>query len=270
MDNSRIYYVYTWSRPDTKQVFYVGKGHGNRINQLKSRNVDCISVVQQFGLDSILKHKIKDHLTEQEAFDLEVSTIAYYSQFGELTNKNRGGLGSGDWYDYLSEEQKENHRNVSKSFLGKHHTESTKQKMSEHHKGKKHNMTEEGKRRLRESAQSRIGYWNGKHLSNETKEKLRNARLNTIGKNGKPVIVINDSFKIVNKLRSRQASFDNYTSYNHSEIRKMLESNSVVSDINDVVFIRGLSFIYEINYNQLVSASTIETVLSDEADKRTE
>jgi hypothetical protein len=78
------YYVYLLINPINNQIFYVGKGHGNRINQHlfganvteldEIRKIQIIHEIESSGLQ--VKHSILRHgLTEKEAFEIESSVI---------------------------------------------------------------------------------------------------------------------------------------------------------------------------------------------------
>ena len=68
------YYVYIHVNPETKEIFYVGKGKGNRLTSLKSRNELWKDYVRE--LDGNFKTlKIKDGLTDSEALSLESQII---------------------------------------------------------------------------------------------------------------------------------------------------------------------------------------------------
>lgn len=87
-DSEKRYYVYVWYYKDTEQVFYVGKGTGRRYKTRK-RNDTFNNIVENNDCDCKI---IKDNLTEQEAFELEIETIANYRQHGiELINVLEGG-----------------------------------------------------------------------------------------------------------------------------------------------------------------------------------
>ena len=68
------FYVYIHLNPETKAIFYVGKGKGNRINSLKSRNELWQDYVGELQGD-FKTLKIKDGLTESEALSLESQII---------------------------------------------------------------------------------------------------------------------------------------------------------------------------------------------------
>lgn len=134
MKENNIYYVYEWIRLDTNEPFYVGKGKGNRWCELKrnekfneiSSSVECAV------------YKLKENLSEENAFKIEKAYIEYYRSIGlELCNIAYGGAGGiylyGEdnpmygraWYD----------ENTSKDKI-----ESWKEKIRSHNVGNKNPM----------------------------------------------------------------------------------------------------------------------------------
>lgn len=91
------YYVYVLIDPKTDQVFYVGKGKGNRIfshingaisSPLESDKLNKIRSIQSKGLQ--IKHKIVRHgLTEKESLEVEASLIDFIG-IQQLTNLVHG------------------------------------------------------------------------------------------------------------------------------------------------------------------------------------
>lgn len=87
-DSEKRYYVYVWYYKDTKEVFYVGKGTGKRYKTRK-RNNTFNEIVKNNDCDCKI---IKNNLTEEQAFDLEIKTIANYRSKGiNLINVLDGG-----------------------------------------------------------------------------------------------------------------------------------------------------------------------------------
>lgn len=264
------YYVYVWIRKDTNKVFYVGKGHKNRYKDMRMRNQYFLNVVNKVGIDNIEIKIIEKNLTEKEAFEKEIYYIDYYSKISPLTNMTKGGEGSSDWYQRLSDDEKEHHKQISKSFLGKHHTNETKSKMSKSMKGLKHNFSEEGMKSLKEHAKNRNPYWKGKHLTDVTKEKIRKAKMGKLSNNAKTVLIIDKDYNTINIFKSRRETFSQYPNISQHKIRKCLETNAKIQNLSETLYLFDITFIYEQNYNSLKSQSTIETVSSKMVDESNE
>lgn len=262
------YYVYAWFRLDKNVVFYIGKGSGNRYKDMSMRNKYFLNVVNKVGKENIKIDILVDNLSEEEAFEKEKYYISYYRKLGHpLTNISDGGEGSSGWYDKLSEEEKMKHKEISKSFLGKTHSEETKQKMRESMTGLKHNFSEEGMASLKKHVKEREPYWKGKHLSEESRKKISDAR------KGKPqfgshVVVFNCDLIILEVLPSRAETYRQYVKNDRKEhnIRKCLDFNKNIKSLNDLLFDNDLSFIYLKDYDLLKTQSTIETITSSTVD----
>ena len=94
------YYVYLLIDPRNNEVFYVGKGKGNRINQHllgalddktnETEKIKKIREIQNIGLE--VKHFVLRHeLTEKEAFEVESAVIDVLGK-DNLTNLVKGHL----------------------------------------------------------------------------------------------------------------------------------------------------------------------------------
>lgn len=235
------FYVYIWTRLDTNEVFYVGKGHKNRYKDMRMRNKYFLHIINKVGKDNTKIDIIENNLTEEEAFEREKYYISYYRDISScLTNMTDGGDGSTGWYKYLTEEEKERHKKKSKSFLGKHHTEETKKKMSESMKGS-HTISESGKRILSE---------------------LHN----------KPVVVlINgylvEEYKSVSECQSYYSTLGEH-SLSKSCIMSVLKDDGYIhSKYKKHKIHKNKRFIYKEDYDLLISQSTIETISSGFADE---
>ena len=102
MDNN-IFYVYEWYNTETNEVFYVGKGNGNRYKETRKRNKQFLNYYQCNPTDVRI---IKDHLTEEDAFSLEGQTIAKYKSINQcIANITSGGYGGCNfvWTDEMRE-----------------------------------------------------------------------------------------------------------------------------------------------------------------------
>jgi hypothetical protein len=143
------YLVYTHTRPDTNEIFYVGKGTGSRANSSIGRNRYWNNIVNKAGefKTDILAH----NLTEKEALNFEALIIAKLKeQIVKLCNLTNGGEGISGYKH--TEEMKEYIR--TKAIGNKSHTG---KKLSEQHKSN--------------IAKSRIGY---KHTE-QTKKSIGKA-----------------------------------------------------------------------------------------------
>ena len=93
LDETRKYYIYVWKIKETQEVFYVGKGCGDRYKAISGRN--------KFFKDMYRTHNceceiLQGLLTEKEAFRHEVILIKYYREHtnNRLTNVSDGGEGT--------------------------------------------------------------------------------------------------------------------------------------------------------------------------------
>lgn len=136
MNTERKYYVYRYNIVETKEIFYIGKGCGNRYKQLGLHNRG------KFFMDMYNSHNCEvtilwNNMTEEEAFRLEKTLIAYYRQYTDnrLANVCDGGGGcSGHRW---SEEEK---RQIGLRGMGKNNpnygnrwSDAQKKSLSEHH-----------------------------------------------------------------------------------------------------------------------------------------
>ena len=95
-----IFYVYLYIIIDTDEIFYVGKGKGNRAWTGK-RNKFCEDMKNTHDWKVVI---LKDNLSEREAFDLEIESIAKYKNCHRLTNQTVGGDGASGYK--MTSEQK--------------------------------------------------------------------------------------------------------------------------------------------------------------------
>ena len=260
MKNENIYYVYVWIRKDINKIFYVGKGKKNRYKDLSSRNQWFLNIVNKIGMNNIEIKIIENNLTEDEAFEKE---IYYISKFKEenhpLCNLTKGGEGSSDWYTYLSEEEKEHHKEISKSFLGKHHTKETIEKMKKSATGRK--WDDEHKKLFSELAKKRdYTKYKGKQISKEHKEKLRKLRTNN-PTYGKVVYKLDLNLNIQQEFFSRSECMrlENSNICTQSHIRTSIEKNKITNIENLYISHNNYIYIYKEFYTKLKPQSTIES-----------
>ena len=162
-NESREFYVYEHIRLDNNTCFYVGKGKGNRIYK-PNRNNHHDRISNKYGYKVV---KIKENLTESQAFRLEKYMIEYYvSTLGY-------GIDIDGYRDYSNNKYLTNCTWGGEGVSGIQHSEESRRKMSESKKGIK--LSEEHKLKLSESHKGKISCNKGKKLSEEHKKKLGEA-----------------------------------------------------------------------------------------------
>lgn len=150
----RSFHVYHHVRPDTGQVFYVGKGKGRRAFDRGARRSEFWHrVVEKAG--GVLVEIVAKKLTEDEAFLLEKQNIAALRNCGiRLCNLTDGGDGTSGlkrtaaWKRMMSQvhsgkvlsEGVRAKISASVKASGFVHTDEMRKKMSETHKGKKRSL----------------------------------------------------------------------------------------------------------------------------------
>ncbi|WP_125154464.1 hypothetical protein [Clostridium rectalis] len=99
MDNN--FYVYEWYNMDSKEVFYVGKGKNKRYKNTTKRNQYFKNYYNKYECSV---RKVKENLTEKEAFNYEIELIEKYRNINQCKcNLTNGGEGAtfpeGSWND---------------------------------------------------------------------------------------------------------------------------------------------------------------------------
>ena len=93
------YYVYFHVRKDNDEIFYIGKGSGNRAFSFLNRNQYWHNIVNKYEYDIKI---IEENLEEESAFLKEKQLIKAHSPCANLT---KGGEG-GDTFSLLPEDAK--------------------------------------------------------------------------------------------------------------------------------------------------------------------
>lgn len=130
--NLNSYYVYFHLLNDTdniNDIFYVGKGVGDRSLSTRSRNAYWHNKVNK-NKGYFVKH-VFENLTEKEALDLEIFYISIFGQWhdgGLLVNMTEGGDGAKG--NKLTIEQRNKISVALKGRVGKPLTEEAKLKIS--------------------------------------------------------------------------------------------------------------------------------------------
>lgn len=211
------YYIYFHINPIKKEVFYIGKGKGDRAKRKNGRNKLWENIVKKYGYTIEYPHK---NISEEEAFNLEVYYINKFGRKdlgkGSLANLTDGGEGSSgniltqEHKDKISKKLKgrvfsEEHikKNIE-SKLGKKRSKETCNNISESRKGIK--LSDETKRKISEAGKVRTHSketknkmsisQKGKIVSEKTKQKLKQH------KNNKPVLQFDIDENLINEFIS--------------------------------------------------------------------
>jgi hypothetical protein len=179
-----MFYVYQHLIPNTKQVFYVGKGSGKRAFFSKGRNLYWQRKANKFGFEVDFVCKNVD---EEFAYFVEQELVDVYKKRNiKLTNLTAGGDGGGSCIP-TEETKRKLHlalvgrkkpngfgEKISKAHLGKKVSEETRLKLSQSHiglnAGKKHPMF--GKKHTKETREKISKVQIGRKRSKETNEKI--------------------------------------------------------------------------------------------------
>lgn len=141
----RRFYVYEWFIVDTLEVFYVGKGTGNRRFETHNRNQYFMNVYNKYECAVRI---FKQSLTNEEACELEKDRIAeMWAKGWAKCNLNNGGTGfaEGELNPIHKRVNSENYVNPfsvmkfegeDNHFYGRKHSEESRRKISENRKGK--------------------------------------------------------------------------------------------------------------------------------------
>ena len=182
-----MFYVYEWFIIDTNEVFYVGKGCGDRYKTLR-RNRYFLNIYNKYSCDVRI---VKSKLTEQESFNEEIRLINHYKSIGQAkANLTLGGEGC-TGYKHTTETLKRlsnSHLGINNPMfgktspmLGRKFSEETRIKMSKNHyncNGENNPMFNKGYFVSGE----RNHFFNKKH-TNETKDKMKKNHANFKGRN---------------------------------------------------------------------------------------
>lgn len=209
--NLNRFYVYEHLKPNTGEVFYIGRGTKNRAYQTRSRNNHWTNIVKKYGLEVNIVYK---NLTSSEANQKEIDLIDFYG-FDNLCNMTSGGdanivfkketiskmslakLGNKNAFGHkcLNLENKEKMKHFGNTnMLNKKHSQETKQQIAISKTGQFHK--EESK--LKASESLKLAYLEGRKTRHNlgkpawnkgispSSETLEKQRLKKLGVKRKP------------------------------------------------------------------------------------
>lgn len=143
----------------------------------KHKNIKLTNAYQKYGAESFKFEIIEtlENVTREFLLEREIYYINKYNSYKDGYNMSLGGDGSSLYV--ISDETREKYRKNmigNKHFLGRKHTEETKRKIGDVHRGKV--VSEATRKKLSEYSKKRKGELNpfyGKKHTEETKAKLR-------------------------------------------------------------------------------------------------
>lgn len=241
------YYVYIWFLVDSEEVFYVGKGSGNRVTSMKDRNRHFKNIRNKCNCDYRI---VKYFDNEDEAYDYELKLGKEYKDKGQawccyvlgktrkfISNEtkkkisktlhgntpwNKGKPMSQEQKDKLSELKKgqvqteETKKRRSISLMGHKVSKETRCKISKSKIGVRNPMY--GKKVDSEILRKRSLAMMGHKISEETKRKIGIA-------NGKKVAMIDPETEEVLKVYCSASEAARQNGLNNSKISNVCNGN---------------------------------------------
>lgn len=148
------FYIYAHINLSNDEIFYIGKGCGNRSNKTTNRSEFWNNIVSKYGYDILL---IEEELTEEESFELEKYYINKIGRrdlgLGTLVNMTDGGEGSSNISESTRYKHSVNNTGDGNPFYGKKHNEESRSKIRESRS--KQVFSEESKKRMSEAGKLR-------------------------------------------------------------------------------------------------------------------
>lgn len=134
------FYIYAHINPLKNEIFYIGKGTGDRAYRKNHRSKWWKSTIDKYGY---IIDIIESDLTEEKAFEREKFYIKRIGRrdlgTGTLINMSDGGTGGSSgrvWSEETKKKMSDSQKKIAKfgeenNFFGKHHSEETREKMRE-------------------------------------------------------------------------------------------------------------------------------------------
>lgn len=198
---NKKYYVYIWYIKETNEIFYVGKGSGNRYKSMKDRNSYFKNIRKKYDCDYKI---VKCFDNEEDAYDFELKLGMQLKEQGQArachilgqTNKfvsnevrkkiSKTLTGNVPWDKgkklteehkaklraaHLGKKQSEEHKkHISEALQGHAVSEETRKKMSSSMTGEKNHMY--GKKQSQKTIDLRVEKLKGHHVSDDTRKKI--------------------------------------------------------------------------------------------------
>lgn len=132
--------------------------------------------IQKYGWSNFKHIILYENLSREEACRIEQQLIAQHQSNNPKFGYNISSGGEGPFGVVRSKETREKLRTAN---LGKHHSEETKQKISEHspHYNKGRKLSKEQAEKLHASRRGKPSWMSGRKLSDEERKKLSKAHL---------------------------------------------------------------------------------------------
>lgn len=184
--SNKKYYVYVWKTKNDDNVFYVGKGSGNRCTSMKDRNEHFKNIRKKYECYYEIVKYFDD---EEEAYEYELELGKYYKSIGQA----RACHVLGNIKKYIDDEtlakmKKTAFKKNAKPWnKGEKMSLELRKKLSEAHKGQKQSEYTRKKR-----SKSLMGH----DVSKETREKIGKAKRKSCVKMDK------ETFEIIEEYES--------------------------------------------------------------------
>lgn len=179
---NKKYYVYIWYIKETNEIFYVGKGCGNRYKSMKDRNSYFKNIRKKYECDCKIIKYFED---EQEAYNYELELGIKLKEKGQA----KACYILGQTQKFISNEVK---RKISKTLKNKEYKK--RQPLTEEHK-EKIRIAHIGKKQSLETIQKRREALKGHVVSEETRNKLSLSKMG----NKNPMFRKKQSQETINK-----------------------------------------------------------------------
>lgn len=197
----RYIYKITCTTGSFKGKFYFGQHTTNKLNDDYKGSGKKLSDYYKKYPNDYVKEIISFHDTQDDLNDAEYKIIKPWLNHPMCLNLCDGG-GAFNWWNYLSDEEKEKYKSKLKGRTtwnkGIPQTEETKLKLSKSHLGKTH--TEESKRKMSEQRKVEGNSMFGKKHSDDTKRKISQAVSKAISGENNPFYGKQHSYKTKKRI----------------------------------------------------------------------